>query len=287
MEEQQPYPHAHSPTHTLTDSYTHSHSRHCPCSLHTVSLPSTQALVSKLKGSGAAAAAAAAAAPAAVASSAAAAAAVSHPQLASPGSSIITGPGGSRFTSVAGSSSSSSLGKEAMKAAVGSEASVVTSVLATLGALAQQAGTGFKPYVGEVMPLVIDAIQVCVGVCMCVRMCRTLRCILGACMTSSRVHLHRRTDSECVIGAMSAIVLHLGVCLRAPPPTLTSTIPTPMPPSVTGPPCPQQAACCSCHPGPDMSVSRECDDALLGLPPVAVAAAEVAGRQPATTGVTL
>jgi FKBP12-rapamycin complex-associated protein len=41
-----------------------------------------------------------------------------------------------------------------------SEAGVIRSVLATLGALAQQAGTGFKPYVGEVMPLVIEAIQV-------------------------------------------------------------------------------------------------------------------------------
>ena len=67
------------------------------------------------------------------------------------------------------------------------------SVLATLGALAQQAGPGFKPYVGEVMPLVLDAIQVCVGVCVCVRMCKASRCILGACTTSSRVRLHRRT----------------------------------------------------------------------------------------------
>lgn len=46
------------------------------------------------------------------------------------------------------------------KAVVSSEAGVVRSVLATLGALASQAGTGFKPYVGEVMPLVIEAIQV-------------------------------------------------------------------------------------------------------------------------------
>jgi FKBP12-rapamycin complex-associated protein len=52
------------------------------------------------------------------------------------------------------------LSKDA-KAVVSSEAGVVRSVLATLGALAQQAGTGFKPFVAEVMPLVIEAIQVC------------------------------------------------------------------------------------------------------------------------------
>jgi hypothetical protein len=57
------------------------------------------------------------------------------------------------------SSSSSSLSKES-KVVVSSEAGVVQSVLATLGALAQQAGTGFKPFVAEVMPLVIEAIQV-------------------------------------------------------------------------------------------------------------------------------
>jgi hypothetical protein len=121
-----------------------------------------QALVSKLKGSSAAAVAAAApssaaASSAAAAAAAAAAAVVSHPQLASPGGSILTaGAGG--LSSAAGGGAS--LGKDA-KAVVSSEAGVVRSVLATLGALAQQAGTGFKPYVGEVMPLVIEAIQVC------------------------------------------------------------------------------------------------------------------------------
>lgn len=52
------------------------------------------------------------------------------------------------------------LGKEGAKGGSGSEAGVIKSVLATLGALAQQAGTSFKPYVPEVMPLVIEAIQV-------------------------------------------------------------------------------------------------------------------------------
>lgn len=118
-----------------------------------------QALVSKLKGSSAAAVAAAA--PSTAAASAAAAAAVSHPQLASPGGSVLAAGGGALSAAAGGSGS---LGKDA-KAVVSSEAGVVRSVLATLGALAQQAGTGFKPYVGEVMPLVIEAIQVCVCVC--------------------------------------------------------------------------------------------------------------------------
>lgn len=114
-----------------------------------------QALVSKLKGSSAAAVAAAA--PASAVSSAAAAAVVSHPQLGSPGSSLNTAGSGTLNSAAGGSSS---LGPKDAKAVVSSEAGVVRSVLATLGALAQQAGTGFKPFVGEVMPLVIEAIQV-------------------------------------------------------------------------------------------------------------------------------
>lgn len=46
------------------------------------------------------------------------------------------------------------------KGAASAEAGVIKSVLATLGALAQQAGTKFQPFVIEVMPLVIEAIQV-------------------------------------------------------------------------------------------------------------------------------
>lgn len=37
---------------------------------------------------------------------------------------------------------------------------MIKSVLATLGTLAQQAGTSFKPYVSDVLPLVIESIQV-------------------------------------------------------------------------------------------------------------------------------
>jgi len=116
-----------------------------------------QALVSKLKGSSAAAAVAAVAPPSAA--SPAVVAAVSHPQLASPGSSIAAVGGGTITISSPGGGSSSMAAKDA-KAVVSSEAGVVRSVLATLGALAQQAGTGFKPFVAEVMPLVIEAIQV-------------------------------------------------------------------------------------------------------------------------------
>lgn len=83
---------------------------------------------------------------------------MSHPALASPGASSL-GPGPGALSTAVGGNSSSSLSKES-KVVVSSEAGVVQSVLATLGALAQQAGTGFKPYVAEVMPLVIEAIQV-------------------------------------------------------------------------------------------------------------------------------
>lgn len=51
------------------------------------------------------------------------------------------------------------MGKDG-KGAASAEAGVVQSVLATLGALAQQAGIKFSGYVTEVMPLVIEAIQV-------------------------------------------------------------------------------------------------------------------------------
>eukprot|EP00878_Enallax_costatus_P008272 GHUV01008648.1.p1 GENE.GHUV01008648.1~~GHUV01008648.1.p1 ORF type:complete len:2405 (+),score=620.50 GHUV01008648.1:939-7217(+) len=56
------------------------------------------------------------------------------------------------------SGSSNNLGKDG-KGAASAEAGVIKSVLATLGALAQQAGTKFSAYVNEVMPLVIEAIQ--------------------------------------------------------------------------------------------------------------------------------
>ena len=62
------------------------------------------------------------------------------------------------------SSSSTNLGKDG-KGAASAEAGVIKSVLATLGALAQQAGTKFSAYVNEVMPLVIEAIQVRKGLC--------------------------------------------------------------------------------------------------------------------------
>jgi hypothetical protein len=52
------------------------------------------------------------------------------------------------------------MGSKDAKSAAAAEAGVIRSVLATLGALAQRAGTGFKPYVAEVMPLVIESIQV-------------------------------------------------------------------------------------------------------------------------------
>lgn len=55
--------------------------------------------------------------------------------------------------------SSNAISKDS-KGAASAEAGVIKSVLATLGALAQQAGIEFQPYVLEVMPLVIEAIQV-------------------------------------------------------------------------------------------------------------------------------
>jgi hypothetical protein len=63
----------------------------------------------------------------------------------------------------AAGTSSAAMSKDG-KGAVSAEAGVIKSVLATLGTLAQQAGTSFKPYVSEVMPLVIEAIQV--GCCL-------------------------------------------------------------------------------------------------------------------------
>jgi hypothetical protein len=101
-----------------------------------------QALVAKLKGSSSAAGSSAA------------------PGTA-PGSSSTITPGSISSSSIGGApgSSSTALSKDA-KGAVSAEAGVIKSVLATLGTLAQQAGTSFKPYVSEVMPLVIEAIQV-------------------------------------------------------------------------------------------------------------------------------
>ena len=41
----------------------------------------------------------------------------------------------------------------------GGESGVVASVLATTGELARVAGPGLRPHIGEVLPLIIDAIQ--------------------------------------------------------------------------------------------------------------------------------
>ena len=41
----------------------------------------------------------------------------------------------------------------------GGESGVVASVLATTGELARVAGPGLRPLIGEVLPLIIDAIQ--------------------------------------------------------------------------------------------------------------------------------
>eukprot|EP00879_Flechtneria_rotunda_P007003 GHRR01007352.1.p1 GENE.GHRR01007352.1~~GHRR01007352.1.p1 ORF type:complete len:2075 (+),score=775.15 GHRR01007352.1:2-6226(+) len=97
--------------------------------------PIQKALVAKLKGS----------------SSTAVVAASTSTGTAVLGSSNNTGNN-------SGTGGSAALGKDG-KGAVSAEANVITSVLATLGALALQAGTSFKPYVAEVMPLVIEAIQ--------------------------------------------------------------------------------------------------------------------------------
>jgi hypothetical protein len=101
-----------------------------------------QALVAKLKGSSSSAG--------------------SNPPPGSGSSSSSAITSGSMSSSSIGSaagSGSAALSKDA-KGAVSAEAGVIKSVLATLGTLAQQAGTSFKPYVSEVMPLVIEAIQV-------------------------------------------------------------------------------------------------------------------------------
>ena len=50
-------------------------------------------------------------------------------------------------------------GGGALKDRLAAEAGVVRSVLATMGRLATVAGTGFRPYVAEALPLVIDAVQ--------------------------------------------------------------------------------------------------------------------------------
>jgi hypothetical protein len=69
-----------------------------------------------------------------------------------------------------GGSSAGALSKDS-KTVISSEAEVIKSVLSTLGALAQQAGTSFKPYVGDVMPLVIESIQVGLTKGGCFRRC--------------------------------------------------------------------------------------------------------------------
>lgn len=130
----------------LSASFLHLSSADLPVCCCWICCVLLQALVAKLKGS-----------------SSAAGSSAQHP-AAAPGSSSAITSGSMSSSSIggAGGSSTAAMSKDA-KGAASAEAGVIKSVLATLGTLAQQAGTSFKPYVSEVMPLVIEAIQVGAG----------------------------------------------------------------------------------------------------------------------------